>query len=145
MQQVREFVSASSSSAQQADELKHLHKAEQNQLLRDAGMAIPGSLKPGAALAFKCDLHLPWYLLRKLRRWLSSFGIRFESEAIMRQQVCADLPFELVAEHVPMTEKSGAITMKPMFRFEDLEKVSNALPESAPKSRFSVLACRHTS
>lgn len=125
MEQLRQVVSASSSATQQAHELRHLAKAAQDQLLKDAGLA-PDRTGPrrGAALAMKSDLHLPWYRLRKLRLWLSSFGVHFESEAEMRQQVHTDLPFHLLAEDVPLAiDKSGTIALRPMVRFPDLTEL----------------------
>ena len=72
--------------SQLADELTRLQRAEQDALLRDADFALQ---KPGKdiALALKADLHLPWYRLRKLWQWLSSFGMKLASEKTMRQQI----------------------------------------------------------
>ena len=73
-----------------------------------------------AGLALKADLHLPWYKLRKLRRWLSSFGVALQPESSMREQISKDLPFELSAELVPLSNKSGEIELKPVVKFPDL-------------------------
>ena len=114
------MVSNCSSTAQHADELKRMKKTEKEQLLKDAGSA-PGSARSGAALAMKNDLHLPWY--RKLRRWLTAFGVSMDSETTMRQQIAENLPFDLIAEGVPLADKSGDASMKPMVRFPDLPKL----------------------
>ena len=121
IQQLRQVVSCSSSASQHADELKRMAKREQDQLLKDAGLATT-SARHGAALAMKCDLHLPWYRLRQLRKWLTSFGVRMESEAEMRKQISEFLLFSLLAEEVSMADKSG-ISLKPMVRFADLPQV----------------------
>ena len=122
LRQARSVVSASSCAAQQADELKRLRKDEQQRLLEEAGLC-PCGTQHGAALAMKCDLGLPWYRLRKLRRWLSSFGISMDSESNTRRQVSEGLPFKLIAERVPMADKTGTISLKPMVRFSDLPAV----------------------
>ena len=99
----------SGSSAQHADELRRLRREQQEDLLREAGLAPKGKATSGTGLALKADLHLPWYKLRKLRRWLSLFGVSLESEAVMRQQISEELPFELSAELVPLLAKDGTI------------------------------------
>ena len=65
----------------------------------------------GIGLALKADLHLPWYKIRKLRRWLSSLGVSLDSEATMREQVSPQLLFDLIAELVPLADKSGQVTI----------------------------------
>ena len=119
---VRDVISGgpSGSSAQHADELRRLRREQQEDLLREAGLAPKGKATSGTGLALKADLHLPWYKLRKLRRWLSLFGVSLESEAVMRQQISEELPFELSAELVPLLAKDGTITAKPVVRFFDL-------------------------
>ena len=100
--------------------MKRLHKKEQDLLLKDAGLTCAVSTRHGTTLAVKTDLHLPWYRLRKLRQRLSSFGVLLESEAVMRQQAKTALPTELIAEEVPLADKSGSISLKPMVRFPSI-------------------------
>ena len=38
------------------------------------------SPQSGTDLAIKADLRMPWFQLRKLQKWLVSFGICLESE-----------------------------------------------------------------
>ncbi len=122
IEQVRDLVSGgpTGSSTQQADELRRLRSEAQEGLLREAGLAPKGTVGCGTGLALKADLHLPWYKLRKLRRWLSSFGVTLESEASMRQRISDELPFELCADLVPLVRKDGSIAAKPVVRFLDL-------------------------
>ena len=61
---------AAGASAQQVLELQRLHREEREQLLRDAGIAPKALCALGAGLALQADLHMPWYKLRKLCRWL---------------------------------------------------------------------------
>ena len=118
--QLRQLVSGGSVGSQQADELRHLRKEERDHLLCDAGLMPQGKLGQGAGLALKADLHLPWFKLRKLRRWLLFFGVVLDSEAAMRHQISKELPFELLAEQIPLADKTGNISMKPVVRYPDL-------------------------
>ena len=104
---------AAGASAQQMHELQRLQREEREQLLRDAGIAPKVLCALGAGLALQADLHMPWHKLRKLCRWLSSFGVSLESESTMSQQISQQLPFTVSAELVLLTTKSGATELKP--------------------------------
>ena len=98
---------AADASAQQVHELQRLQREEREQLLRDAGIAPKALCALGAGLALQADLHMPWHKLRKLCRWLSSFGVSLESESTMRQQISQQLPFTISAELVPSPPSMG--------------------------------------
>ena len=102
-----------------------MEKEERERLLQAAGLlpAVKGTRAKESGLALKADLHLPWYKLRKLRRWLSSFGIVLQSEPAMRQQISKELPFSLVAEMLPLSSKTGSIELKPVVKLPDLERL----------------------
>ena len=117
---VRAVVSAGSSTEQQADELRRMQREEQDELLRAAGFAPNIGAGRGSGLALKADLSLPWSKLRKLRRWLSSFGVKLDSEVKMREQIHEELPFALPAELVPLVAKGGSVALKPVVCFPDL-------------------------
>ena len=95
--------------AQEVAGLKRLSSSEQEQLLVDAGLR---SFSPaaGTALAIKADLSLPWTQLRKLRCWLKEFGVRLEPEQSIRSFIATKLP-SYVAKELPMTDKTGVVTM----------------------------------
>ena len=105
---------------QQADELRRLRREDRDILLHEAGLAPHVMAGHGKGLALKADLYLPWYKIRKLWRWLSSFRVSLDSEATMREQVSQQLPFDLIAELVPLADRSGQVTMKSVVRFPDL-------------------------
>ena len=63
---IREITSGGNSSSQLAAEIKHLSKAEREDLLREA--SLPIIIPPNHALAMKADLGIPWKKLRILRR-----------------------------------------------------------------------------
>ena len=125
LQQARHIVCGGdkSAEAQAAADLRAVKGAKQRELLQKAGIVPAGATVSGTALALKADLSLPWYALRKLRLWLSSFGVQLESERVMRQQIAAELPFELECEEVPMSERSGRISLAPLVRFPNLVQV----------------------
>ena len=111
---------SSGSSVQLTNELQRLKRDEQDTLLQEAGLSPRGCAGHGVGLALKADLHLPRFQLRKLRRWLKSFGVFLDSEAAMRQQISKELPFELSAKLLPLTDKGGAVSLKPAVYFPDL-------------------------
>eukprot|EP00117_Sycon_ciliatum_P000806 scpid26705/ scgid6721/ E3 ubiquitin-protein ligase NRDP1; RING finger protein 41 len=112
-------VASSSGSAQEQlqHDLKVMAKSDRDSLLTDAGLLCTGEV---SALALKADLHLTWYALRKLRVWLTEFGIFLQSERLMRADIRSELPFEFLAEKVPMTDKAGNITLCAMVAILDL-------------------------
>lgn len=63
---VRELTSGGDSTPQLAAEIRHLSKAEREDLLRE--VSLPVVIPPSHALAMKADLEIPWNKLRKLRR-----------------------------------------------------------------------------
>ena len=70
MESVRDAVSGGSSGSrvQLRHELAHRSKDDRLALLREAGFAVTETPPPGAGLALKADLTLPWYRLQILRR-----------------------------------------------------------------------------
>ena len=73
----------------------------------------PLASKPGTALAIKADMQLPWYQLRKLQKWFTSFGISLESERVTRQYLRDCVP-KYCAENVRLSVKEG-ISLCPMI------------------------------
>ena len=63
----------SSSQMQFADELCHTRKEERRLLLQAAGFGNENEISPGAGLALKADLQIPWNKLRHLQRYSSKF------------------------------------------------------------------------
>ena len=102
-----------------------MEKEERERLLQAAGLlpTVKGTRGKESGLALKADLHLPWYKLRKLRRWLSSFGVVLQSEPAMRQQISKELPFSLVAEMLPQSSKTGSVELKPVVKLPDLKRL----------------------
>lgn len=74
-----------------------------------------------AGLALKADLHPPWLKLRKLCRWLASFGVVLDSESAMRETISEELPFELSTEPVPLTSRMGNIELRTVIRFPGIK------------------------
>jgi len=101
--------------------LKRLSAVEQEELLVDAGLrsTTPAA---GTALAIKADLRLPWSQLRKLRKWLRIFGVKLESEHVMREFIAKTLP-SYTAMELPMTKKNGDVVMAAAVFFPDLVSV----------------------
>ena len=122
---LREVVCAgpSGASAQQAYGVKQLSTTDQEQLLQDAGLIPKASGALGSGLALKADLHLPWFKVRKLRCWLTSFGVSLDSESAMREQISTELPFDILSELVPLSTKSGSTEMKELVHFTDVGKL----------------------
>ena len=89
--------------------LQRLLSADQEQPLVDAGSRCQ---KPaaGTALAIKADLSLPWIQLRKLRQWLTAFGLGIESERTVWTIIAKKLHGYTVKE-IHMTGKNGEVTM----------------------------------
>ena len=54
---------------QMADELQTCTRSERERLLTAAGLP-PGEIEPGAGLAMKAELGIPWHKLRHLRRYM---------------------------------------------------------------------------
>ena len=52
---------------------------------------------------------------------MKSFGVQLESEAMLRDQVDQAMPFPLLAEEVPMFDRSGNAIMAPVVRFQELK------------------------
>ena len=73
---------------------------------------------PGTALAIKADIRLPWHQLRKLQKWLVSFGVRLESERVVRDSIKVVPKF--TAEEMPMASKGGSIVLAPVVFIPDL-------------------------
>ncbi len=63
---VRDVVSGGDSAAQLREEVKHLSKAERQELLHSGGFRLDVPAEQG--LAMKADLGLPWNKLRIIRR-----------------------------------------------------------------------------
>ena len=101
--------------------LKRLSADAQDNLLREAGIrcATPAQ---GTALAIKADLRLPWTQLRKLRQWLKILGVKLESEHTMRGFIAEKLP-SYTAMEMPMSKKSGTVSMAATIFFPDLVAV----------------------
>ena len=95
LQQLRVSISRDNPHMQQVDEIHQLGHNECTQLLQDAGLT-PRGAAPRTGLALKADLHLPWFKLRKLRRWLSLFGVQLESKK--KHKICSTWHFFLQAE-----------------------------------------------
>ena len=114
--------SASSSHAQDAAELRSLSKEKRQQLLKDAGVGCL-SLSASAALSLQTDLNMPWNQLRKLRRWMHSYGLSIESEHKMREQVVEQLPSDFIVENVPFLTRNGEVLQAPMVASADLVKL----------------------
>ena len=87
---------------QDAYELRSMGQIDLEKLLKSAGVA-PCAPSSHSALALKADLHMPWNQLRKLRRWLKSFGCEIETENTM-----------LASEMCPFTLPSGDVVSSPM-------------------------------
>ena len=100
-----------------ASEMKSMQKEAMDKLLVLAGLKTT-TPSPGTALAIKADLHLPWHQLRKLQKWLASFGVHLESERVVRDSI-KDLP-KFTAEEVPMTSKGGSVVLAPLVCIPDL-------------------------
>ena len=103
-----------------ARELRQMDEKDQDKLLQEAGLKAEALTARDAGLALKADLHLPWYKVRKIRKWLAEWGVTLQSEPQMRQQLAKELPFELSAEMVPLANKGGTVEMKPVVRFPDV-------------------------
>eukprot|EP00117_Sycon_ciliatum_P050662 scpid36297/ scgid1257/ len=87
---------------QDAYELRSMGQIDLEKLLKSAGVA-PCAPSSHSALALKADLHMPWNQMRKLRRWLKSFGCEIETENTM-----------LASEMCPFTLSSGDVVSSPM-------------------------------
>ena len=105
--------------AQQSHDTRVMSRQSREALLKDAGI-LPKGTTPGIGLAIKADLQLPWYALRKLRRYMREFGVPLESEQCMRHQVKNSLPFQLLAQEIPLCSKTGSVTLCPVVCFENL-------------------------
>ena len=123
LKRMDELVSGSAEGArtQEIASLKRLSSKEQEELLRDAGLrsTTPAS---GSLLAIKADLSLPWNQVRKLKRWLRSFGVTLESEETARAFIATHVP-QYTARNVPMTRQNGEIVMTALVHFPDLVAV----------------------
>ena len=71
LQKTREQISKGGESAvvQMADELQTCTRSERERLLTAAGLP-PGEIEPGAGLAMKAELGIPWHKLQHLRRYM---------------------------------------------------------------------------
>ena len=127
IQQVRQVLAGGKEGAknQQAAELRVLSKSSQDDLLVAAGIKPPpGQVGASCGLAIKADLRLPWFQMRKLTRWLKHLGLSMQSERAMREYIAEELPFELLAERIPLSVRKSAkeqsIEERPVVRFQDL-------------------------
>ena len=127
MQKQREILAGGKEGAskQQAAELKALATDDRNKLLVEAGVKPPpGKVSAASRHALTADLKLPWFQQRKLQRRLKQFGVQIQSERVMREQISADLPFELVCYNVPLSvsksSKEQTIEERPVVCFTDL-------------------------
>ena len=107
--------------AQAVSSLQSMASSERDTLLREAGLT-PSTPLPGTALAIKADLQLPWSQLRKLKVWLTKFGVQLESEHTIRRNLKSDLP-PYTAQQVPMVQKNGDISMVAVVYFPHLMSV----------------------
>ena len=103
--------------AHMAAKVRGMASRERDTLLLMANLK-PLASKPGTALAIKADMQLPWYQLRKLQKWFTSFGISLESERVTRQYLRDCVP-KYCAENVPLSVKEG-ISLCPMIFIQDL-------------------------
>lgn len=104
---VRDVVSGGDSAAQLREEVKHLSKAERQELLHSGGFRLDVPAEQG--LAMKADLGLPWNKFNHFR-WLNQWGISLSSEKRQRKVARTLLGDNLEAEAVPLTfplKKSG--------------------------------------
>ena len=103
--------------AHMAAKVRGMPSRERDTLLLMANLK-PLALKPGTTLATKADMQLPWYQLRKLQKWFTSFGISLESERVTRQYLRDGVP-EYCAENAPLSVKEG-ISLCPTIFTQDL-------------------------
>ena len=101
---------AKGASAQLAHSTRVMSTEHRTALLKEAG-ALPSTPASGVGLVIKPDMNLPWNGLQKLCRYLKEFGVKLESEHVMRKQISKELPFDLLAEEVPLFDKNGSISM----------------------------------
>eukprot|EP00117_Sycon_ciliatum_P031026 scpid26618/ scgid24343/ E3 ubiquitin-protein ligase NRDP1; RING finger protein 41 len=82
------------------------------------------SIKPpsGTALAIKADLSLPWAQLRKLRRWLRSFGVQLESERSIRSFIATTLP-KYTVKQLPFVKRTGELSLAAAVYFPNLTDI----------------------
>ena len=111
---------AKGASAQLAHSTRVMSIEYRTALLKEAGV-LPST--PASGLAIKSDMNLPWNGLRKLHRYLKEFGVKLESEHVMRKQISKELPFDLLAEEVPLFDKNDSISMCPVVCFVNLIEV----------------------
>ena len=98
---------------QDAYELRSMSQIDREKFLKSAGVS-PCAPSSHSGLALKADLHMPWNQLRKLRRWLKSFGCEIESENTMRQQLAEEVPAFYASEMCPFTLPSSDVVSSPM-------------------------------
>ena len=113
---------AKGASAQLAHSTRVMSIEYRTALLKEAGV-LPSTPASGVGLAIKSDMNPPWNGLRNLRRYLKEFGVKLESEHVMRKQISKELPFDLLAEEVPLFDKNGSISMCPVVCFVNLIEV----------------------
>ncbi|EDO40570.1 predicted protein [Nematostella vectensis] len=90
-------------------EMQRMGQEERQTIVQEVGLKI--EVPEGQGLAMKANIGIPWNKLRKLKRWLNSFGLQIASEKKQRK-LAEDLKFaDIYSEEMPFVfSKTGGGT-----------------------------------